>query len=153
MIKLQWPHQLPAEVPQEGHISQSANQVKHLLIGPGSGTDKKGDTKVLNISNLETINCTLPLIKHGYYGYVATDTADGPMLCGGKGFGLDHQSYCYVFTKEGIWVALPPVMGMKKKRSFAAAIEFDGSWWVTGISLYHPLDCYSVAMIQVGTMV
>jgi len=114
-------------------VTHFFSQVEHhLLIGPGSGTDKKGDTKVLNISSLETINCTLPLIKHGYYGYVAIDTVDGPMLCGGKGFGLDHQSYCYVFTKEGIWVALPPVMGMKKKRSFAAAIEFDGSWWVTG---------------------
>jgi len=102
----------------------------NLMIGPG--TTNGGSSEVLSLPDFTSTNCTVPVIKGGAYGYVAIPSKDGPMLCGGKGFGKDFQSDCHVLTEEGIWVTLPPFLGMKKMRFAAAAVQFDKGWLVTG---------------------
>ena len=53
------------------------------------------------------------------------------MVCGGR-LGNSIINYCLLLIKNGIWVELPPHVTMKKARMNAAAINFEGVWWVTG---------------------
>ena len=101
------------------------------MLGPGKS---EGSSEVVSLPDLTSTNCSVPVIKGGYYGYVAVPSTDGPMLCGGVGFGKDIQSDCHILTEEGVWVTLPPVLGMKKMRAHAATVEFDKGWLVTGIA-------------------
>jgi len=107
-----------------------------LLLGPGSSNG--GSSEVLSLPDFATTNCSIPVIEGGAYGYVAITSKDGPMLCGGKGFGKEFQSDCHVLTVDPgdldllNWMTLPPFLGMKKMRFAAAAVHFDKGWLVTG---------------------
>ena len=62
------------------------------------------------------------------------------MLCGGIGFNIDsHRAHkdCHLLSKNGIWLDLPSSMGMREKRTEAAAVHFDGVWWVTGKNILY----------------
>jgi len=102
-----------------------------LFIGTGIHGKEKLGSEVLSLPSFSSTNCSIPSLSAGYHGYVATLTADGPMVCGGR-LGNSIINYCLLLIKNGIWVELPPHVTMKKARMNAAAINFEGVWWVTG---------------------
>ena len=63
-------------------------------------------------------NCTPPTFPFAIYGYVATMTVDGPVIC----VGLYH-SECYLLTRSGTWLGTPPLKAMTAKRGNAAATQ------------------------------
>ena len=95
-----------------------------LFIGPGAGSN--GQSEVLNIPSLTMANCTPPTFPFAIYGYVATMTVDGPVLCGGG------VAACYLLTRSGTWLGTPPMQAMKTSRTWAAAVTLGDAWWVTG---------------------
>ena len=100
-----------------------------LFIGPGI-RGSRGESEVRYLPSFTRATCTLPVFPHGYYwGYVSTLSPDGPLLCGGRHSGGRYQSSCYLLARNGSWVTSPQ---MKEARGWAAAVQMEEGWWVTG---------------------
>ena len=101
-----------------------------LFIGPGM-EGEKGKLETLNVRSLTKSGCNpAPPFPGGddCEGYVATLTANGTLLCGGRHH-FDSQSSCWLLDTTGAW---REVEGMTTVRIRAAAVELDEGWWVTG---------------------
>ena len=85
---------------------------------------------MFNLPSLNKTSCSVPFQPtEDYHGYVGTNTAQGPMLCGGSGYSTENLSDCFLLGKNGTWLK---VQSMNRVRMFAAAVETNAGWWVTG---------------------
>jgi len=122
-----------SEIISTSNIDINSYQDSELLfIGPGVVWKENRGSEVLSLPGFSNTNCSIPIIGNGYHGYVATLSADGPMMCGGRVGQSSVKSDCHLLIKNGIWVNLPQSLAMGTARTRAAAIQFEGVWWVTG---------------------
>ena len=101
-----------------------------LFIGPG---DDKQIPEILSLPSFSSTNCTIPTKNSPqiHYGYVATVSSDGVMICGGYTHVMGGvTNKCNLLNNKGFWLPppFPSFISMKTKRRYPAAVDFDSGW-------------------------